>query len=206
MNTILLLQRYALAVKEDRGEDSYFVKLPSKKLENIDANLLEGDVRKGMFPSGIEPGQLIEVGRALASQDSGADVVKLTKILGAKPDEIQSIINACQMLGFVRIRDGLISITDRVNELNALPRSKKKQYLTERLSLVEPFKTSIEVAQKSQSFSSDKVADLLYKKELRWAEEEELNTLLVHDILVDWAIFSGLLQYDGRSRMFSPKR
>ena len=180
--------------------------MPSKKLGEADSKLLEGDVRKGMFPTGIEPGQLIEVARALGSLGSSADVIKLRKILGAKPDEMERLVNASQMLGFTTIHDGIISTTDLLKEINSLPRPKRRQYLTERLSLVEPFKTSIEVAGKGKSFSSDKVADLLYKKDLRWAEDEELNSLMVHDILVDWAIFSGLFDYDGRSKLFSLRK
>ena len=81
--------------------------------------------------------------------------------------------------------------------------SKKRQLISERISLLEPFRTAIDIATKSKSFSSDKVADVLSKKDLRWAEEEELNELLVHDILVDCAVFAGLLEYDGRTDMFS---
>ncbi len=158
-----------------------------------------------MFPAGIEPGQLIEIAGALARLDTGSDVVKLRKLLGAKTDEMERLINASLLLGFARIHNGLISITERVTEVNSLPRNKKRQYLTERLSLVAPFRTAVEVAGKSKRFSSNKVADLLYKRELRWVEEEELNGLLVHNILVDWAIFSGLLEYDGRTEMFGIK-
>ena len=178
-------------------------KLSSKKSGDIDAKLLEGDVRKGMFPAGIEPGQLIEIARALARLDSSSDVVELRKLFGGKTEEMERLINASLLLEFATIQNGLISITEHVKEVNSLPRNKKKQYLTERLSLLEPFRTALEVAGKSREFSSDEVADLLYKRELRWTEEEELNGLLVHAILLDWAIFSGLLQYDGRSEKFS---
>jgi hypothetical protein len=136
-------------------------KLSSKKSGDIDAKLLEGDVRKEMFPAGIEPGQLIEIARALAKLDTGSDVVKLRRLFGAKTDEIERLINASLLLGFARIQNGLILITERVKEVNSLPRSKKRQYLIERLSLVEPFRTALEIAGKSKEFSSDKVAGLL---------------------------------------------
>ncbi len=168
-----------------------------------DIELLEGDVRKGMFPAETEPEQIIELVKALASLSGGIDVVNLQKILGIHSDEMERLVNASQILGFTSIHNGLIWLSGAGTELGNSPMSKKRQLISERISLLEPFRTAIDIATKSKSFSSDKVADVLSKKDLRWAEEEELNELLVHDILVDCAVFAGLLEYDGRTDMFS---
>ena len=64
-----------------------------------DIELLEGDVRKGMFPAETEPEQIIELVKALASLSGGIDVVNLQKILGIHSDEMERLVNASQNLG-----------------------------------------------------------------------------------------------------------
>jgi hypothetical protein len=132
--------------------------LQSKRLADLDIKLLEGDVRKEMFQAEIDPEQIFEIAKVLASLDAGADVIKLEKMLGIQTDEMERLVNASQILGITKIHDGLIRLSERGRELNGLPRNKKKQLLTERLSLVEPFRTAIETASKHESFTSNKVS------------------------------------------------
>jgi len=179
------------------------VELQVRESGGVEPSGLEGDVKKGLFPAEIEPEQIIELTELLTGQDVGMDVLKLGKILGIGIDETTRLLNASQILGFTKIHDGCIWLSDRGTELNSLPRSEKRHLLRERLSLVEPFRTAIEIAGQVKSLESSKVTDILSLKELRWAEDDELNDLLVHDILVDWAIFTGLLEYDGKTDRFT---
>jgi len=166
---------------------------------------MEGDIKRRMFPAEIEPEQVIELAKIL-STDINTDVVSLEKYTRTHLDEVERLVNASQILGVTKIHDGRICLSELGTRLNDLPMQEKRHLIGERLTLVEPFRTAIEIATKNATFSSDKVAGELYRNELRWAEEEDLNELIVHDILVDFAVFTGLLEYDGRSDTFRMQR
>ena len=174
-----------------------------KSAENRETEFLEGDVRKLLFPANIEPTQLIEMMKVLGKQSSGMELPELERNLQIGTDEVSCLINASQILGFTKIHDGRIYAGERGNRLNDLPEAEKKQLIKERLSLVEPFCSSLDMARIRKYLLSEEVSNLLYKKDLRWADDEEQNQLLVHDILVEWSIFTGLLRYDGKNDRFS---
>jgi hypothetical protein len=163
---------------------------------------LEGDVRKHLFPAEIEPGQVIEIVKQL-KPDSGFKLTDLEKLLRVNADKLVRLINATQILAFTKIHDGRVWLGKRGLELSKLPDHEKKKIFKDRLSLVEPFRTALEIARKDRkNLFSSKVSSLLYKKNLRWADDEELNELLVHDILLDWSVFTGLFTYNGKDDRF----
>jgi len=160
-------------------------------------------VRKLLFPANIEPTQLIEMMKVLGKQSSGMELPELERNLRIGTDEVSCLINASQILGFTKIHDGRIYARERGNRLNDLTEAEKRHRIKERLSLVEPFCSSLDMARIRKYLLSEEVSNLLYKKDLRWADDEEQNQLLVHDILVEWSIFTGLLRYDGKNDRFS---
>jgi hypothetical protein len=174
-----------------------------KPAEKRETEFLEGDMRELLFPANIEPSQLIEMMKVLGKQSSGMELPELERDLHVGTDELTCLINASQILGFTKIHDGCIYPGQRGNRLNDLPEAEKKQLLRERLSLVEPFCSTLAMVRIRKFLLSDEVSNLLYKKDLRWSDDEELNQLLVHDILVEWSIFTGLLRYDGKNDRFS---
>ncbi len=168
-----------------------------------DYKFLEGDVRKHLFPAEIEPGQIIEIVKQLEKPDSGFKLTDLKRVLHVNADKLIRLINATQILAFTKIHDGRVWLGKRGLELNKMPDHEKKKIFKERLSLVEPFRTALEIARKDrENLFSNKVSSLLYKKDLRWADDEELNELLVHEILLDWSVFTGLFMYDGKTDRF----
>jgi len=164
----------------------------------------EGDVRKRLFPADIDPGQVIEIVSELGKADSGVELTDLEKTLDINSVELACLVNATQLLSLTRIHDGRIWISKQGIELNSCTDiEKKKQLLNEGLRLVEPFTTALKLAKNEKIFSSDEVADLLSQEDLMWAEDQEINEILVHRMLIDWLLFTGLLKIDEETNMFS---
>jgi hypothetical protein len=168
-----------------------------------DSEFLDGNVRKALFPAKIEMGQLIEVVKALEKLDSGVKFLELGKILREDHEKLGRLIIATQILAFTKIHDGRIWLSKRGERLNHSHYGQKIDLIKERMRIVEPFRTAVEVAKNENIFSSHRVASLLEDHDLSWAEDEELNELIIHDILLDWSIFTGLLSYDGKKDRFS---
>ena len=168
---------------------------------------MEGDLRRGLFPAEAEPEQVMEIVKVLANIGGGLDVLELEKILKIDADQSARLVNACQMLDLTRIHDGRVVLTENGTRLNDLSKTEKGNFLAGRLASIEPFRTAIEIAGKQKTVSVETVVDALSRLKLRWTEEgdDELNELLVHNILVDWVVFAGLLQYDGRADKFRAK-
>jgi hypothetical protein len=50
--------------------------------------------------------------------------------------------------------------------------------------------------------TASQVADTLAEMGLRWHYKPELNEALIRALLIHWAIYAGLLKYDGKSGKF----
>ena len=103
------------------------------------------------------------------------------------------------MLGLLSVEDGFIVLTELGVKFKASPMNGKIQILRERLSSVEPFRPSLELANEKRIVSSEEIADSLAKDGLVWHEDKEVNQDLVKDLLLKWTILLDMLSYDGRS-------
>ena len=52
------------------------------------------------------------------------------------------------------------------------------------------------------SISSRDVTEALLRWGIRWHHIDELNETLIQDLLIHWAIYAGLLAYNGKTGKF----
>ena len=129
------------------------------------------------------------------------DAPKLADELGADLAVLLTIMDAAEMLGLVRSEKGDVILTELGHRFQKTSINKVK-ILKERLANIEPFRTALELASRKKHVTAADVSDALGEMGIRWHYMPELNETLIKTLLIHWAIYAGLLKYDGKSEKF----
>src|SRR5208283_1242945 len=120
-------------------------------------------------------------------------------------------VRAGQVISLVEVTGGLGSAIDAARLGDELGHkfqktSKNKvKLLTDLIAKIEPFKTAVELATKQGSVSAEEVGEALSERGITWHHEPDMNQALLTTILIHWAIYAGLLNYNKNGR-FEPIR
>ncbi|MGA8903494.1 MAG: AAA-associated domain-containing protein [Candidatus Bathyarchaeia archaeon] len=129
------------------------------------------------------------------------DVSRLADEFGADIGILLPILDAGELLGLVKSEKGEVSLTEFGLKFQKTSKNKIR-IIREQLSRIEPFKTALELSSKKRFISAGEVAEELTRRDIRWHHEPELNEALVKAMLIHWAIYAGLLTYDGKTGKF----
>jgi hypothetical protein len=155
----------------------------------------------------VEIGDVLEVLEMIASCRTGECDFELLAHLGkTSVPKLCLILETCELLLLTRTNEkGIVYLTELGATFEQQPESRTR-IMKERLSKIEPFLSAIELTNRKASTSTTEIVDMLDKKGTKWRDEsDELNADVVHSLLVDWALTTGLLKYDGRAdRFFKP--
>jgi NitT/TauT family transport system ATP-binding protein len=154
-----------------------------------------------MMPGNVKGGQVISLVEITGSIGGKMDAPKLADELGADLAVLLPILDAAEMLGLVRSEKGDVHLTELGLKFQKTSKNKLK-ILKDRIATIEPFRTALELASKGKPITAAQVADSLAEMGLRWHYKPELNEALVRTLLIHWAIYAGLLSYDGKTDKF----
>ncbi|MDG6909299.1 MAG: AAA-associated domain-containing protein [Nitrososphaerota archaeon] len=154
-----------------------------------------------MMPSNVTGGQVISLVEITGSIGGKVDAPKLADELGANIAVLLAILDAAEMLGLVRSEKGDVHLTELGLKFQKTTKNKLKT-LKDRIGTIEPFRTAVELASRGKPVAVSQVADTLSEMGLRWHYQPEMNEALIRTLLIHWAIYAGLLKYDGKSRKF----
>jgi NitT/TauT family transport system ATP-binding protein len=129
------------------------------------------------------------------------DAPKLADEIGADIAVLLPILDAAEMLGLVRTEKGDVHLTELGLKFQKTSKNKLK-ILKDRIAAIEPFRTALELAAKGKPITASQVADSLEEIGLKWHYQPEINESLIRTLLIHWAIYAGLLTYDGKSGKF----
>jgi len=163
-----------------------------------------GESRPGsssMMPSDVQPGHLISLIEAIGGKGGRANTKSLAEVLRIDLGVLSSLVGAAKVLGLVRVEKREIYLTDAALSLTSTSEG-MAEVLKGRLSGVEPFRSAIELAMKGKPFTASDVASVLANQSLEWHHLPEINASRIKKLLVDWAIGSNLLKYNGKSGTF----
>lgn len=147
-----------------------------------------------VMPGNVKPGQVISLVEITGGMGPKLDVPRVADELGADIDVLFPIIDAAQMLGLVKLEKGDLYLTEDGHAFQKTLKQKVKT-LKDRLALIEPFKTAVELASKEHRVSAREVADALLEKGIRWHYQPEKNESVIRELLIHWTIYAGLLSY-----------
>jgi len=142
---------------------------------------------------------LVEVTGSIGGR---VDIPKLADELGADVAVLLPILDAAEMLGLVRVEKGDVHLTELGLKFQKTSKEKLK-ILKDRIATIEPFRTALELASKGKPIAAAQVAESLSEIGLKWHYQPDINESLIQALLIHWAIYAGLLKYDGRSGKFT---
>jgi NitT/TauT family transport system ATP-binding protein len=154
-----------------------------------------------LMPGNVRGGQVISLVEIVGGIGGKTDAPKLADELGADIAVLLPIMDAAEMLGLVRTEKGDVHLTELGLRFQKTSKNKLK-ILKERIATIEPFRTALELASKGKPITAGQVADSLEEMGLKWHYQPEINEALIRALLIHWAIYAGLLSYDGRSGKF----
>jgi len=155
-----------------------------------------------LMPANVRGGQVISLVEVTGSIGGKVDAPKLADELGADIAVLLPILDAAEMLGLVRSEKGDVHLTELGHRFQKASKEKLK-ILKERIAALEPFRTALEVAAKGKPFAPSQVAESLSEMGLKWHYQPDINEALIKALLIHWAIYAGLLKYDGKSGRFT---
>ena len=153
------------------------------------------------MPANVRAGQVISLVEITGSIGGKVNAPKLADELGADVAVLLPILDGAEMLGLVRTDRGEVHLTELGLKFQKTSKNKVK-LLKERLATIEPFRTALELASHGKPVTAARVADALGEMGLKWHYQPELNESLIRTLLIHWAIYAGLLKYDGKSGKF----
>ncbi len=167
----------------------------------IDSSKIGAGEAPLLLPANVRAGQVISLVEITGGLGARIDASRLADELGADIAVLIPILDAAEMLGLVKNERGEVSLTDFGLKFQKTAKNKVR-LLKDQLSRIEPFKTALELTSRKMETSAQEVAETLYERGLRWHYNTELNESLVSALLIHWAIYAGLLNYDGRRSKF----
>ena len=154
-----------------------------------------------MMPGPVRAGQVISLVEITGGIGGKVDAPKLADELGADIAVLLPILDAAEMLGLVRTEKGDVHLTELGLKFQKTAKNKLKM-LKERIATIEPFRTALELASRGKPVTAAQVAVTLDEIGLKWHYQPEMNEALIRTLLIHWAIYAGLLKYDGKSDKF----
>ncbi len=153
------------------------------------------------MPANVRGGQVISLVEVTGSIGGKVDAPKLADELGADIAVLLPILDAAEMLGLVRSEKGDVHLTELGHKFQKTSKQKLR-ILKERIAAIEPFRTALELASKGKPVTASQVAETLADMGLKWHYQPDINEALIRALLIHWAIYAGLLKYDGKSGKF----
>ncbi|MGI0078950.1 MAG: AAA-associated domain-containing protein [Nitrososphaerales archaeon] len=154
-----------------------------------------------IMPASVRAGQVVGLVEVTGGLGSVIDVSRLADELGADIATLLPILDTAEMLGLVTSERGDVALTEFGLKFQKTAKNKLR-LLKDVLSKTEPFKTALEIGASKSSFSAQDVSEALLQRDIRWHHRNEINESLIQALLIHWAIYGGLLNYNGKSGKF----
>lgn len=120
------------------------------------------------------------------------DLYELAKMLNMDIDEFSPIVDAAETLGFVKIEDGDIILTEIGKKFVDADINERKLIFKERLKKVKIFKDLLKIlhTKKDLMMDREKITEL-FEEEMTHEDAEKLL-----NVIIDWGRFAELLGYN----------
>ena len=132
-----------------------------------------------------------------------ADVARIAIDLQSDVDDLLPVVEVAEALGLLRVDNGDVSLTDLGKKFVAATPSERKLMLRESLMKVEPFYTLFKIIKSRKEFTAEELyEDLSENKDL---SEEYRDPGQIHQMLLQWLLYTETVKYDGEEKKFFVK-
>lgn len=116
-------------------------------------------------------------------------------------DDLGDAIEAAELLGFLKVRNGEVQLTVYGEALDLGTISDKKAIIKKRIVVVEPFKTILQQLKKKQTLKYSEIIEVLNSNEFLVEDKQRF-----HKILLSWGNYSEIFEYDGENTSFKARK
>ena len=132
-----------------------------------------------------------------------ADVARIAIDLQSDVDDLLPIVEVAEALGLLRVENGDVALTSLGEKFVKATSSERKLMLREALMNVEPFYTIFKIIKSRREFTAEELfEDLSEDKDL---VEEYRGPEQIHQMLLQWLLYTETVKYDGEEKRFYVK-
>ena len=160
-----------------------------------------GEQDSNFFPADARLEMVLGLVEIIASAGNRIEIAKISQDLQTDVDKILPVVEAAEKLGFIKVVDGECEVTEAGLKALACRSNDQKRVIRERIIKLEPFATALKLAEeRPEGFTAEDVAEELSRKKGGniYAEDPEK----LHHLLVEWLLYTEMLDYDGDNRRF----
>ena len=151
------------------------------------------------MPAGVRPDQVCALVEFVSEAGGRIAVPKLAEDMEADLTVLPDVMAASRLLGLADEGKDEVWLTEFGVVFQKEPRQKLK-LLTGALARLEPFRATLEATIGGKELTSDQVARALFAKGISWHYQSDVNLHIVHELLIEWALSTGLLALSGSGK------
>lgn len=112
-------------------------------------------------------------------------------------DDLGDVVDMAELLGLVKVKNGIIQLSVFGEALNLGTIDDKKRILRKQLLNIEPFKTVIALIKKEKEVDEKKIVDHLRVNHII----DDVSRF--HKLFLSWCGYAEIIEYDGKRQRFT---
>ena len=160
--------------------------------------------KRPKISSSVTPEMIMGIVDVIYDYGSKADLARIAINLQSDVDDLLPVVDVAEALGLIKVENGDISLTDLGKKFVKARPSQKKLILREALRKVEPFATVFKLIESRKEFTAEDLFEEL--SNIRELSEEYRNPEEIHHMLLEWLLFTEMVDYNGDEKKFIVKR
>ncbi len=133
-----------------------------------------------------------------------ADIARIAINLQSDVDDLLPVIDVAEALGLVKVENGDIALTNLGKEFIKARSDQKKLILRDALKQVEPFATIFKLVEEKEEFTAEDLFEEISR--ISGLSEEYRNPEEIHHMLLEWLLYTELVEYNGEDKTFKVKK
>jgi len=154
--------------------------------------------------SSVTPEMVMGIVDVVSDHGNKADLARIAISLQSDVDDLLPVVEVAEALGLLRVENGDVTLTDLGGRFVKARSSNKKLILRRALKNVEPFATIFKLIGSKEEFTAEELFESI--SEVKELGEEYRNPEEIHHMILEWLLFTELVDYDGEEKKFKVKK
>lgn len=155
-----------------------------------------------ILPS-VTPGMVVGLLVVVSGHGGKADLARISIDLQSDVDDLLPVIEVAENLGFISVENGDVMLTELGEKLVKSTPSRRKFILGKAIANVEPFATAFKLIRSRKEISAEELFEEL--GDIKELIEEYKDPEQIHQILLEWLLYTETVKYDGDEKKFRLK-
>ncbi|HID04617.1 MAG TPA: hypothetical protein EYH45_03270 [Candidatus Caldiarchaeum subterraneum] len=160
-----------------------------------------GEKDSNFFPADARLEMVLGLVEIVASSGNRIEIAKISQDLQTDVDRILPVVEAAEKLEFIKVVDGECEVTETGLKALSSRSNDQKKVIRDKIVYLEPFATALRLAEeRPEGFTAEDVAERL--SGVRGGNIYVEDPEKLHQLLVEWLLYTEMLDYDGDNRRF----